>query len=129
MFAVVMFLLMSVRRTLRSKSRSINFLPLLEAVCLTSLAAAVAYSRVYLGYHSWTQVVAGASIGASVALVWFAATCQLARWFPAMQRWRLADALRVKDTWQTHDQLQAEYEMTSPPAGLSGRQEVVKKKH
>ena len=127
MFAVMMFLLMSVRRTLRSKS--ISLLPLLEAVCLTSLMAAVAYSRVYLGYHSWAQVVAGASIGAGVALVWFAATCQLARWFPSMQRWQLAHALRVKDTWQTHDQLQTEYEMTCLPAGLSGRQQVVTKMH
>ena len=129
MFAVTMFLLVAVRRKLRSKSRGISLLPLLEVVCLTSLAAAVAYSRVYLGYHSWAQVVAGASIGASVALVWFATTCQLARWFPAMQRWHLAHALRVKDTWQIHDQLQAEYEMTCPPAGSSGRQQVVKKLH
>ena len=123
----MMFLLVAARRKLRSKSRSISLLPLLEAVCLTSLAAAVAYSRVYLGYHSWAQVVAGASIGASVALVWFAATCQLARWFPAIQRWQLARALRVKDTWQALDQLQAEYEMTCLPVGLSGRPQVVKK--
>ena len=127
MFAVVMFLLVAFRHKLRSNSRSISLWPLLEAVCLTCLAAAVAYSRVYLGYHSWAQVVAGASIGASVALVWFAATCQVARYFPAMQRWQLAHALWVKDTWQTHHQLQAEYEMTCPPAGLSGRQQVMKK--
>lgn len=124
----MMFLLVAVHRKLRSKSRSTSPLPLLEAVCLTSLAAAVAYSRVYLGYHSWAQVVAGAGIGASVALVWFAATCQLAKWFPAMQRWQLARALWVKDTWQTHDQLQAEYEMACPPAGSSGGQQVIDKR-
>lgn len=31
----------------------------LELVCLTALVAAVAWSRVYLGYHDLPQVCAG----------------------------------------------------------------------
>lgn len=47
----------------------------LEFVCLTALVAAVAWSRVYLGYHDLSQVCAGLSAGAATAVVWrFAVT-------------------------------------------------------
>jgi membrane-associated phospholipid phosphatase len=62
-------------------------------------AAAVAASRVYLGYHSTDQVLAGAALG----LVWGAALAVLLHalqpLYGAVARVRMLQQLGVKDTY------------------------------
>ncbi|KAL1837321.1 hypothetical protein VTJ49DRAFT_3992 [Mycothermus thermophilus] len=72
------------------------------------VAAAVAWSRVYLGYHTVRQVVAGSAAGAGCAAAWFAVTylmretgalawaleLPVARWF------RVRDLVVVEDLCQ-----------------------------
>jgi dolichyldiphosphatase len=72
------------------------------------VAALVAWSRVYLGYHSVRQVLAGCAAGAGCAVAWFAVTylmremgllawaldMPLARWF------RMRDLVVVEDLCQ-----------------------------
>jgi dolichyldiphosphatase len=78
------------------------------SACALLVAALVAWSRVYLGYHSVKQVLAGCAAGAGCAAAWFAVTylmretgmlawaleLPLARWF------RVRDLVVVEDLCQ-----------------------------
>ena len=85
-------------------------------LCMTALYVAacilVAYSRIYLGYHDLQQVLAGAAAGVLVASACFAVTCVTARQFPALQKSRLGQLFRIKDTWPINDILLFEYDAT-----------------
>ncbi|KAL2266402.1 hypothetical protein VTJ83DRAFT_5754 [Remersonia thermophila] len=76
------------------------------------VAAAVAWSRVYLGYHTARQVVAGSVAGAGCAAAWFAVT-YLMRETGALA-WALelpvARWLRVRDLVVVEDPCQAGWE-------------------
>ncbi|PHH71815.1 hypothetical protein CDD82_6325 [Ophiocordyceps australis] len=84
----------------------------LTSVAAVLLAAAVAWSRVYLGYHSPAQVLVGCGAGAACALAWFALTAALrsSGWL----RWALdlppARALRARDLALDEDLCQAGWE-------------------
>lgn len=77
-----------------------------------ALAALVAWSRVYLGYHSPRQVLAGALVGALCAAAWFAATALLRRsgWLAWVLDTRPAAALRLRDLAVHEDVCQAGWE-------------------
>ena len=63
------------------------------------LAAAVAWSRVYLEYHTPKQVLVGCAAGATIALVWFASTTYLrqAGWIDRGCRSWIGQAGRLRD--------------------------------
>ncbi|OAA66105.1 dolichyl pyrophosphate phosphatase [Cordyceps fumosorosea ARSEF 2679] len=63
------------------------------------VAAATAWSRVYLDYHTPRQVLVGASLGALSAVAWFAVTAALraSGWLAWALELPLARALRVRD--------------------------------
>jgi len=70
-------------------------------ITLAALASIVvmAYSRVYLHYHTKTQVVAGSAAGTIFAVVWFALTefarrSGLVEWFLG---WEIVRAARLRD--------------------------------
>ena len=44
-------------------------IPLLSSLCI---ASGCAYSRVYLHYHTWNQVIAGSLLGIGGGILWFA---------------------------------------------------------
>lgn len=62
----------SLRRGHGQNSRQSYPLEVFELSALCALACGVACGRVYLGYHSTLQVVAGLILGVMHALVWFA---------------------------------------------------------
>lgn len=77
-----------------------------------SVAAAVAWSRVYLGYHTVTQVLAGCLAGALSALAWYGAT-HVAREAGLLARALespVARSLRVRDLVVSEDLCQAGWE-------------------
>ena len=75
-----------------------------------ALAAAVAASRVLLGYHTASQVVAGAAIGAALGLGFFGAVeLALRPRFAAVAAWPACVWLRVRDCSEV-DVMQVEYE-------------------
>jgi membrane-associated phospholipid phosphatase len=72
---------------------------LLEVQLLAGLTLAVAYGRIYLGYHTPGQVAAGLALGAAVAAVWWhltLAVCQ--RWGAALPRLAPLRALHFRNT-------------------------------
>lgn len=70
----------------------------LSTLALAS-AAAVAFSRIYLSYHTDKQVLVGCAAGAVFALVWFGFTSWLRRsgWLEWALELGLAKALRFRD--------------------------------
>lgn len=79
---------------------------------LLAVAAAVAWSRIYLGYHTPKQVAVGALAGAASAAAWFAATHVLRQ--TGLLHWALesppARGLRLRDLVVSEDLTQAGWE-------------------
>ncbi|KAM0260717.1 hypothetical protein ACHAQJ_002633 [Trichoderma viride] len=76
------------------------------------VAAATAWSRIYLNYHTTTQVAAGAAAGLVFALVWFVATEILRRtgWLAWGIELPPARMLRIRDLVVEEDMCQAGWE-------------------
>ncbi|KAM9879254.1 hypothetical protein BJF96_g1469 [Verticillium dahliae] len=82
------------------------------ALVAVATAAAVAWSRVYLGYHTTKQVLVGLTAGAACAVAWFAATTHardvgLLAW---VLRWPVVRWFRVRDLLLEEDFCQAGWE-------------------
>ena len=76
------------------------------------VAALVAWSRIYLGYHTTRQVLVGTGAGVVSALAWFFFTAELRRsgWLHWGLQTRLARALRTRDLIVMEDMCQAGWE-------------------
>uniref|UniRef100_A0A8D8RM77 Dolichyldiphosphatase n=1 Tax=Cacopsylla melanoneura TaxID=428564 RepID=A0A8D8RM77_9HEMI len=63
------------------------------------LTCIVSYSRVYLLYHTWNQILYGALIGCVFATGWFLITqFILTPLFPMITQWRISEVLMIRDT-------------------------------
>ncbi|KZC11839.1 PREDICTED: dolichyldiphosphatase 1-like [Dufourea novaeangliae] len=68
------------------------------AACII-IALLVTYSRVYLLYHSISQVLCGAFIGIILGVVWFLIMhIVLTPFFPIIVSWRISEYLLLRDT-------------------------------
>lgn len=76
------------------------------------VATLTAWSRVYLNYHTTRQVMAGASVGAVTAVIWFVATGLMRRmgWLSWALENPLARSARVRDLIIEEDVAQAGWE-------------------
>ena len=84
-------------------------------------AAAVAASRVALGYHTAPQVLAGCGFGAALGAVFFAfVELALRPHFAALAAWAPCRALRVRDCSEV-DTLLVEYEAVAEAAERAAR--------
>lgn len=93
------------------------------AACFVlGVAALVAWSRVYLGYHTVNQVLVGCLAGAVCAVAWYAATA--AARSTGLLAWALdspfARGLRVRDLVVSEDLCQAGWEKWEDRKGGSG---------
>ncbi|XP_066975722.1 dolichyldiphosphatase 1-like isoform X1 [Macrobrachium rosenbergii] len=71
----------------------------LVALSLIATAVVVAYSRVYLLYHTWSQIIWGAVIGVMLGVSWFSFThLVLSPFFPTVASWRISERLMIRDT-------------------------------
>ncbi|KAG8159481.1 hypothetical protein KVR01_011142 [Diaporthe batatas] len=82
------------------------------ALFVLGVAALVAWSRVYLGYHTVNQVLVGCLAGSACAVAWYAATAFLRT--TGLLAWALespfARGLRVRDLVVSEDLCQAGWE-------------------
>jgi dolichyldiphosphatase len=83
----------------------------LSASAIT-VAAAVAWSRIYLGYHTPRQVWAGCAAGALSAVGWFGVTAVLRQtgWLAWALDNPISRALRIRDLIVEEDMCQAGWE-------------------
>ncbi|XP_066975723.1 dolichyldiphosphatase 1-like isoform X2 [Macrobrachium rosenbergii] len=55
--------------------------------------------RVYLLYHTWSQIIWGAVIGVMLGVSWFSFThLVLSPFFPTVASWRISERLMIRDT-------------------------------
>lgn len=68
-------------------------------VAVVLIAVVVMYSRVYLLYHSWAQVVVGALLGITLGSTWFAVVhLTLSPLFPSLAALSVCELLMIRDT-------------------------------
>ncbi|KAK7079699.1 Dolichyldiphosphatase 1 [Halocaridina rubra] len=71
----------------------------LMGVSIATTAAVVGYSRVYLLYHTWSQIIWGAVLGMVLGISWFTFThLVLSPVFPVVASWRISEQLMIRDT-------------------------------
>jgi dolichyldiphosphatase len=79
-----------------------------EQIALAAAAVGVGCSRVYLGYHSTDQVLAGALLGSVFGVLLFGVLRALEPEYGMLASWRLLQQLGVKDTWGVAEPLAVE---------------------
>ena len=85
------------------------------------LAAAVAYSRNYLGYHTVPQVAVGVALGLFNGIVWFSVTETFLRpLFPRLAALWVSRALLLRDCSAVPNVMRQEYDATVAAAGGGG---------
>ncbi|XP_050435343.1 dolichyldiphosphatase 1-like [Adelges cooleyi] len=63
------------------------------------VACIVSYSRIYLQYHSWKQVIFGGLVGLFIGTWWFAIIdIVLTPYFPVVTSWKISEFLLLRDT-------------------------------
>ncbi|GAB4820868.1 hypothetical protein N2152v2_007914 [Parachlorella kessleri] len=90
----------------------------LQLLLLAGLAGAVGYARVKLGYHSAGQVLAGAAVGSTFAVLWHLSTMRLARpYFSQLAELSARLGLWFRDTLAYDDVHKAEFEACGSAIG------------
>ncbi|XP_077624490.1 dolichyldiphosphatase 1 isoform X1 [Crocuta crocuta] len=84
---------------------------------LVTAAFLVSYSRVYLLYHTWSQVLYGALAGSLMAVAWFVFTQEvLTPLFPRIAAWPISEFFLIRDTSLIPNVLWFEYTVTRAEA-------------
>ncbi|CAF0956437.1 unnamed protein product [Brachionus calyciflorus] len=71
-----------------------------SCLCLGAFISAVlvAFSRVYLEYHTYEQVLAGGLLGILCGSLWFFAVhCIISSYFPYITTWKISEFLMIRD--------------------------------
>lgn len=86
---------------------------LVIALC-TMVTALVCYGRIYLLYHTVSQVVVGATIGAAFGVLWFLFVHVILTpyVFPRVVSWKISELLLIRDTSLIPNILFFEYSAT-----------------
>mmetsp|Transcript_22948 Transcript_22948/g.64484 ORF Transcript_22948/g.64484 Transcript_22948/m.64484 type:complete len:215 (+) Transcript_22948:75-719(+) len=88
-------------------------LPLRAAAVWTIFlgAVVVSYTRIFLGVHTWAQVIVGAMVGAMTAVVWYAAMVRIVRprIFPWLQTLSISRCFYIKDNSHVPNVLEFEF--------------------
>eukprot|EP00882_Tetradesmus_deserticola_P006287 GHRQ01006615.1.p1 GENE.GHRQ01006615.1~~GHRQ01006615.1.p1 ORF type:complete len:221 (+),score=73.22 GHRQ01006615.1:392-1054(+) len=92
----------------RQRGTASRLLAAAEQLALAAAGVGVACSRVYLGYHSSDQVLAGALLGSVFGVAWFGVLRMLAPLYGLLASWRLLQQLGAKDTWGVGEPLAVE---------------------
>uniref|UniRef100_A0A671QF13 Dolichyldiphosphatase n=1 Tax=Sinocyclocheilus anshuiensis TaxID=1608454 RepID=A0A671QF13_9TELE len=87
------------------------------SIILLAVALFVSYSRVYLLYHTWSQVIYGGVAGMVMGVVWFFITQEvLTPLFPKIAAWPISEFFLVRDTSLIPNILWFEYTVTRSEA-------------
>lgn len=82
----------------------------------------VCYGRVYLQYHTWSQVIAGVVVGLIFGLLWFAITQFIfTPLYPKIVAWKVSEFFLLRDTTLIPNVLWFEYTATRKEANARSR--------
>lgn len=98
----------------RLPSQSADFLDNLwrhlTSLGLLCLTVAVAFSRIYLRYHSYPQVIWGLILGMCFGIIWFLITHHLlTQLFPMVTSWKVSEYFMIRDSTRIPSILWFEY--------------------
>ncbi|XP_072285329.1 dolichyldiphosphatase 1-like isoform X1 [Pyxicephalus adspersus] len=117
-FSVYSFLFLYLRMHQTNNARFLDLLwRHVLSLCLMTAACLVSYSRVYLKYHSWSQVAYGAVVGSILAIAWFFFTQEtLTPLFPRIAAWPISEFFLIRDASLIPNILWFEYTVTRSEA-------------
>ncbi|CAB1318847.1 unnamed protein product [Coregonus sp. 'balchen'] len=117
-FVVYFFLFLYLRMHQTNNARCVELLwRHILSITLLGVALSVSYSRVYLLYHTWSQVFYGGVAGSTIGVVWFFFTQEvLTPLFPKMAAWPISEFFLVRDTSLIPNILWFEYTVTRSEA-------------
>ncbi|XP_001505626.2 dolichyldiphosphatase 1 isoform X2 [Ornithorhynchus anatinus] len=117
-FSVYSFLFLYLRMHQTNNARFLDLLwRHVLSLCLVTVALLVSYSRVYLLYHTWSQVLYGGIAGSVMAVAWFAFTQEiLTPLFPRIAAWPISEFFLIRDTSLIPNVLWFEYTVTRAEA-------------
>uniref|UniRef100_A0A8V1AF52 Dolichyldiphosphatase n=1 Tax=Gallus gallus TaxID=9031 RepID=A0A8V1AF52_CHICK len=117
-FSVYSFLFLYLRMHQTNNARFLDLLwRHVLSICLVTVALLVSYSRVYLLYHTWSQVLYGGVAGSVMAIAWFAFTQEiLTPLFPRIAAWPISEFFLIRDTSLIPNILWFEYTVTRAEA-------------
>ncbi|XP_034047902.1 dolichyldiphosphatase 1 [Thalassophryne amazonica] len=117
-FVVYFFLFLYLRMHQTNNARCVDLLwRHILSIVLLGLAISVSYSRVYLLYHTWGQVLYGGVAGSTFGIIWFFITQELLTpLFPKIAAWPVSEYFLVRDTSLIPNILWFEYTVTRSEA-------------
>ncbi|XP_077161521.1 dolichyldiphosphatase 1 [Paroedura picta] len=117
-FSVYSFLFLYLRMHQTNNARFLDLLwRHVLSVFLLTVAFLVSYSRVYLMYHTWSQVTYGGVVGSMMAGLWFVITQEiLTPLFPRIAAWPVSEFFLIRDTSLIPNILWFEYTVTRAEA-------------
>uniref|UniRef100_A0A8C7YHB1 Dolichyldiphosphatase n=1 Tax=Oryzias sinensis TaxID=183150 RepID=A0A8C7YHB1_9TELE len=117
-FVVYFFLFLYLRMHQTNNARCVDLLwRHILSIFLLAVAFSVSYSRVYLLYHTWSQVFYGGVAGSTMAIIWFFFTQEmLTPLFPRIAAWPVSEYFLVRDTSLIPNILWFEYTVTRSEA-------------
>ncbi|KAM9069975.1 dolichyldiphosphatase 1 isoform 3-T4 [Sarcophilus harrisii] len=117
-FSVYSFLFLYLRMHQTNNARFLDLLwRHVLSLGLVTVAFLVSYSRVYLLYHTWSQVLYGGVAGSVMAVAWFAFTQEiLTPLFPRIAAWPISEFFLIRDTSLIPNVLWFEYTVTRAEA-------------
>uniref|UniRef100_A0A8C7LZ68 Dolichyldiphosphatase n=1 Tax=Oncorhynchus mykiss TaxID=8022 RepID=A0A8C7LZ68_ONCMY len=117
-FVVYFFLFLYLRMHQTNNARCVELLwRHILSITLLGVALSVSYSRVYLLYHTWSQVFYGGVAGSTIGVVWFFFTQEvLTPLFPKIAAWPISEFFLVRDTSLIPNILWFEYTVTRSEA-------------
>ncbi|XP_068925516.1 dolichyldiphosphatase 1 isoform X2 [Petaurus breviceps papuanus] len=117
-FSVYSFLFLYLRMHQTNNARFLDLLwRHVLSLGLVTVAFLVSYSRVYLLYHTWSQVLYGGVAGSIMAVAWFVFTQEiLTPLFPRIAAWPISEFFLIRDTSLIPNVLWFEYTVTRAEA-------------
>ncbi|XP_060010108.1 dolichyldiphosphatase 1 isoform X2 [Lagenorhynchus albirostris] len=117
-FSVYSFLFLYLRMHQTNNARFLDLLwRHVLSLGLLTVAFLVSYSRVYLLYHTWSQVLYGGIAGGLMAIAWFVFTQEvLTPLFPRIAAWPISEFFLIRDTSLIPNVLWFEYTVTRAEA-------------
>ncbi|XP_015266893.1 PREDICTED: dolichyldiphosphatase 1 isoform X2 [Gekko japonicus] len=117
-FSMYSFLFLYLRMHQTNNARFLDLLwRHVLSLFLLTVAFLVSYSRVYLMYHTWSQVAYGGVVGSIMAVVWFVFTQEiLTPLFPRIAAWPISEFFLIRDTSLIPNILWFEYTVTRAEA-------------
>lgn len=92
------------------------------AVLCIAIACIVSYSRIFLQYHTWKQVIYGALFGIIIGTIWFIIiNVVLTPYFPTVISWKISELFLLRDTTLIPNVLWFEYTNIRHEAGARAR--------